>query len=94
MVDTINRYIWWWPKHLSPGEIEEMRKNMKKVPIIQLQSDIYHEKEVGNAEEVLWHITETETEKSTANTSQQESKHRSLWKKIIFWLQKLFTPRS
>jgi len=30
-----------------------MKKAMKKVPVLQLQSDIYHEKEVKEAESLL-----------------------------------------
>jgi hypothetical protein len=40
-------------KHLSSSEIEKMKKNMKKVPEIQLKSDIYHRQEITEADEIL-----------------------------------------
>lgn len=36
-----------------------MKKNMKKVPLIQIKSDIYHDKEVLEAEKILSHIHDT-----------------------------------
>jgi len=35
-----------------------MKKNMKKVPIISLKSDIYHKKEEKEAEKLLEKISE------------------------------------
>ena len=40
-----------------------MKKNMKKVPIISLKSDIYHQKEEQEAEHILEEIPHTEAEK-------------------------------
>jgi hypothetical protein len=40
-------------KHISKKEIEEMKKNMKKVPVISLKGDIYHEREEKEAEKEL-----------------------------------------
>jgi hypothetical protein len=34
-----------------------MKKNMKKVPAIQLKSDVYHNKEAQEADEILENIT-------------------------------------
>lgn len=45
-------------KHLSKKEIENMKKNMKKVPIIQSKSDNYHLKEEIEAEKILNKIHE------------------------------------
>lgn len=50
-------YVWGKSvKRLSKREIEKMKKNMKKVPIIQIKSDIYHDKEVLEAEKLLSNI--------------------------------------
>lgn len=55
-------YVWWWKMWISKKEIENMKKNMKKVPIIQLKSDIYHKSEEVNAEKIINKVTEaTET---------------------------------
>ena len=47
-----------YPQHLSKREIEKMKKNMKKVPVIQFKSDIYHKKEEEEAEKILASIQE------------------------------------
>lgn len=53
-------YIWGKSvKHLSKREIEKMKKNMKKVPIIQIKSDVYHDKEILEAEKLLSKIHNT-----------------------------------
>lgn len=57
MGDPINIFSGWsGVKHLSQKEIEKMKKNMKKVPEIQLKSDIYHNKEMSEAEYILGKI--------------------------------------
>lgn len=56
-MDTLWGYVWGnHPQRLSPGEIKKMKKNMKKVPIISLKSDIYHQKEQQEAEHILDNI--------------------------------------
>lgn len=53
-------YIWaTHPKRLSRREIENMKKNMKKVPIIAAKSDIYHQKEEQEAEKLLSQLHES-----------------------------------
>ena len=57
MGDPINVFGGWsGVKHLSAREIEKMKKNMKRVPEIQLKSDIYHNHEVTEADQILWNI--------------------------------------
>ncbi len=47
-------YRWWWHKRrLTPKEIAKMKENMRKAPIIQKKSEIYHQKEQEAAEELL-----------------------------------------
>jgi len=41
---------WWWSYYVSKREIEKMRKNMKKVPIIQKKSELYHKNQDQEAE--------------------------------------------
>lgn len=50
----------WHKKHITKQEIEDMKKNMKKVPVISLKSDIYHEREEQEAEHILEKIPHTE----------------------------------
>jgi len=47
-----------YKKRVDPKEIEKMKKNMKKVPIIELKSDVYHLKEEQEAEKLLAKIHE------------------------------------
>ncbi len=57
-MDAPLAYTWWsFKQHLSRREIEKMKKNMKKVPLIKTKSDIYHNKEVDEAEKLLTQIT-------------------------------------
>jgi len=45
-------------QYISPSQLKKMKKNMKKVPIIQSKSDNYHQKEEEEAEELLSKIHE------------------------------------
>lgn len=47
-----------YKQHISPKDIEKMKKNMKKVPIIESKSDLYHLKEEKEAEKLLSKIHE------------------------------------
>jgi len=61
-------------KHLSRAEIEKMKKSMKKVPEIQLKSDIYHEHEITEAENILGKIS-IATETKAEHIIEQNMKH-------------------
>lgn len=52
-MDSLNYAPGSYKKHLSSAEIQRMKKAMKKVPVLQLQSDIYHNKEAQDAENIL-----------------------------------------
>jgi hypothetical protein len=67
-----------------------MRRNMKKVPVIQLQSDVYHEKEVDIAEGILGNISDLPTP-TPASSTQEAPQHISLLQQFIHRLQQLFT---
>lgn len=41
---------WWWKYYLSRRDIEKMKKNMKKVPIIQKKAEKYHKNQNEEAE--------------------------------------------
>jgi len=73
-----------WSSHLSRREIQEMKKNMQKVPYIQMKSDIYHEQEKQNADSMLDQITQQEvipTQKSMDNPLEKNY--------IIQWIKKI-----
>lgn len=44
-------------KKLSPAAIRKMKENMQKVPLVQAQSEAYHQKEEEKAEKLLTHLT-------------------------------------
>jgi hypothetical protein len=44
-----------------------MKKNMKKVPVIQLKTEIYHNKEVHEAEKILENISSLQIESNLTN---------------------------
>ncbi len=53
-MDIATTYRWGnYQKKIDPKEIEKMKKNMKKTPIIKLKSDIYHQREEQEAEKLL-----------------------------------------
>jgi hypothetical protein len=53
-MDAPGWYRWGsYKQYLSPSELKKMKKNMKKVPIIQIKSDTYHLKEEQEAEALL-----------------------------------------
>jgi len=61
-----------------------MKKNMQKVPYIQMKSDIYHEQEKQNADSMLDQITQQEvipTQKSMDNPLEKNY--------IIQWIKKI-----
>lgn len=59
-MDAPAAYIWWvYKQRISKKEIETMKKNMKKVPIIQSKANIYHIKEEIEADKLLSKIHET-----------------------------------
>ncbi len=52
MTDSMFGYKWWWkPKPLTKKEIEQMKKIMKKIPVIKARNDIYHEHEEKKADD-------------------------------------------
>lgn len=53
-MDVAGVYTWGtYKQHISHKEIEKMKKNMKKVPIIESKADRYHLKEEQEAEQLL-----------------------------------------
>ncbi len=58
MVELYGR--WGGTKHTSYREIQEMKKNMQKVPTIQKKSEQYHKKEEQDAEKILNMVDEEE----------------------------------
>lgn len=69
---------------MSRRQIQEMKKNMQKVPYIQMKSDMYHEQEKQHAESILDDITQPEVvipQESMENITQN---HYTQWiKKIL-----------
>lgn len=84
------QYYWWWNsvKKLSRSEIRKMKENMKKTPLVQEKSNIYHRLEEEKAENLLKSIID-ETEQGSNNIKEYEEQEK-LWliqriKKYLFW---------
>lgn len=84
-----------WQTQLSQREIQEMKKNMQKVPIIQAKSNEFHQKEALKAE-----IEFEEAQKNIKNTEEiiitenHEKEKLSRRKKIIKQLSSLLVGRK
>jgi len=72
-----------WSAHLSRREVQEMKKNMQKVPYIQMKSDMYHEQEEQAADNILDQIQQQEIIQT------QESMDNAPEKKYIQWIKKI-----
>ena len=84
------QYYWWWNsvRRLSRSEIRKMKENMKKTPLVQEKSNIYHRLEEEKAENLLKSIID-ETEQGSNNIKEYEEQEK-LWliqriKKYLFW---------
>ena len=84
------QYYWWWNsvRKLSRSEIKKMKENMKKTPLVQEKSNIYHRLEEEKAENLLKSIID-ETEQRNDNLK-EENEQKNLWliqkiKKYLFW---------
>lgn len=73
-----------WAKNLSRREIQEMKKNMQKVPYIQMKSDMYHEQESQQVDAILEGITQSEI------IPPQESMENVPENCYIQWIKKVF----
>lgn len=91
-MDTPGSYTWWgYTQHISRREIEKMKKNMKKVPGIQLKTEIYHTQEAHEADKIL-HTLYQENNHHIINTAQATNSHIPWYKKILQFISNYFTP--
>jgi len=58
---------WWWTYYASKKEIEKMKKNMKKLPVIQKKAEIYHKEQVNEAEKFINNAFEDDNIETTKN---------------------------
>lgn len=87
--------------YVSPAEIRKLKENMKKVPLIKEKSDMFHDKELLQAEiafaEAQQNITSTqhhvvdEMDKSIKEHHPHMNIRKTRWKKL---LGKLIVPNS
>lgn len=92
MTDQLWHFVWWGKRHLPQSVIQKMKKNMRKVPVIQEKSDKYHETEEEAAERFINEQLEneqTENEKQIKIKKEMENK-KSLLEKTITWIKKIF----
>ena len=69
-------------RHISTRQIQEMKKNMKKVPIIKEKSDTYHHAEEVNADRILDTATTETREKRYTVMKPTTSHHLTRFQKI------------
>ncbi len=78
-MDTPWSYRWGtYKQHISRKEIEIMKKNMKKVPVIQLKTEIYHNKEINEAEKILGTLSSEPSTSPQISDNNQPTHHRFL----------------
>jgi hypothetical protein len=70
-----------------------MKQNMKKVPIISLQGDVYHNKEAKEADFMLKDIAIISSDEKTADRNNEQD-HIPWYRKLLSTLQHLFTSSS
>ncbi len=68
---------------MSRKDIQEMKKNMQKVPYIQMKSDLYHEQESQHADSILDEITQPEI------IAPQESMEIETENRYTQWIKKI-----
>lgn len=69
---------------MSRKEIQEMKKNMQKVPYIQMKSDMYHEQEKHDADSILDEIVQPEIITTQESMEIETENHYIQWiKKIL-----------
>ncbi|HMS90678.1 MAG TPA: hypothetical protein PKC87_00445 [Candidatus Absconditabacterales bacterium] len=79
-----------YTQHISRREIENMKKNMKKVPVIQLKTEIYHKKEAHEADKILYNIYQEDNHQIS---DIQIKKIQMPWyKKVLHIISRYFTP--
>ncbi|MFZ2151069.1 MAG: hypothetical protein WAU85_03370 [Candidatus Absconditicoccaceae bacterium] len=80
--------------YISKREIEKMKKNMKKVPIIQKRSELYHKNQNNEAESFINNeLEKTNIEESTLITQNKINKKLDKqWRrsKLIYSINNLF----
>lgn len=92
-------YGWDNKKRISGREIENMKKNMKKVPIIQKKSQEYHILQEIEADEFIKNNINVLDNVKIENKYEQKNnldilskiikKIKNLFKNILKWLQKI-----
>ena len=87
-----------WSLYLSRSYIKKMKKNMRKVPIIQEKSEIYHKMEKTEAEKILEKVNEQDinlVENQIQTSTEGKYNQNNNWLrqiigriKTLFWISK------
>ncbi len=85
---------WWWAYYISKREVEKMKKNMKKVPIIQKKSELYHKNQNKEAELFINYELENyniqENDWLIQKDNNKNWNNKSWLKKLIYSIKNLF----
>ena len=89
---------WWWTYHVSRKEIEKIKKNMKKVPVIEKKAEIYHQNQDIEAEIFIDNALNVDNiTKQTipvVKDTYEQNKEMSLLKKLIYKIKDLLFKKS
>jgi len=86
---------WGWSTYVSPRELAKMKKNMKKVPLIQAKSDIQLQKDMKDAEDQLAQADQeiAAGEQKTIIVEEGNEKNlkrwESVWNYVKEWFEKI-----
>lgn len=76
--------------YLSRDHIKNMKRNMRKVPIIQIKSDLYHNKEETEAENILNKVEDLKNHLTERSEYPNENNKVGLLKIILGKIKNLF----
>lgn len=76
-------------RKLSKQELQKMKENMQKTPLIQAQAERYHRSESKEADQLLIQL---EASSSSVKATSRPSKQEKIWffqkiKNYLFWLK-------
>lgn len=70
---------WSGNRFLSSSHIKNMKKNMRKVPIIQTKSELYHMNDYNEAEKIISQIDNVSEEHEIRNTTTEQKNMKKTW---------------
>ncbi len=84
---------WWWSFFISRRDVENMKKNMKKVPIIQKKAEKYHTYQNEEAESFInQSLKNNDIDTISKHVIQTNNVYKSWFRKnIVYYVKNLFS---